>query len=178
MTLEEIQEENRSSFAELIQTMRDQDDAAFDTPLAEGKWSMRQQAEHICMTAGGILKSLGYSREKLRDRFGAPSGEERNYATILSAYESALGPKGVELPSQFSPAGDDSISKASQLEMVQNVADGFVTELSTRDDLSEYMIPHPIMGLHTLREMAIFNIIHNRHHLRYIKNYLAAKDVI
>lgn len=175
MTIEEIKAGNASAFADLLEIMKEQDDADFDTPLAEGKWSMRQQAEHICMTAGGTLKSLGYSREKLRERFGEPSGQERDQETIKAAYEKSLGPKGVELPPNFSPAGDNTVSKADLLAKVQQIADGYQVQLSEQSDLSEYNIPHPLMGLHTLREMTIFNIIHVRHHQRYITDYLAAQ---
>lgn len=37
-------------------------------------------------------------------------------------------------------------------------------------DLDKYILPHPLLGKVTLREMLFFTIHHNEHHLESLKN--------
>jgi len=41
-------------------------------------------------------------------------------------------------------------------------------------NLDKYIIPHPLLGKLTLREMLFFTIHHNEHHLDLIKKYSSA----
>ncbi|NBX80802.1 MAG: DinB family protein, partial [Flavobacteriales bacterium] len=42
----------------------------------------------------------------------------------------------------------------------------------TEDDLDKYVLPHPLLGKLTLREMLCFTIYHVKHHVEIIKRDL------
>ena len=44
------------------------------------------------------------------------------------------------------------------------------------DDLDKYVLPHPLLGKVTLREMLYFTIHHNEHHLELLKAGLRKAD--
>ena len=43
-------------------------------------------------------------------------------------------------------------------------------EKQSENDLDVYILPHPLLGKVTLREMLFFTIHHNEHHLELLKN--------
>ena len=43
-------------------------------------------------------------------------------------------------------------------------------EKQTESDLDKYILPHPLLGKVTLREMLYFTIHHNEHHLELLRN--------
>ena len=45
-----------------------------------------------------------------------------------------------------------------------------LSENTTEEELDTYLIPHPLIGKMTLRELLFFTVYHIGHHLKTIKN--------
>ena len=95
----------------------------------------------------------------------------RSYAEIQALYQRALS-MGARAFGPFLPTPG-----GTQAEAVAEYSGS--TELLTRaclhwsqPELDHYAMPHPVLGLLSVREMLFFTVYHNQHHLNGVRSKL------
>ena len=132
------------------------------------KWSIAEQFNHLIQSCYPVASAMKLPKEQLAN-FGQPSKPSRSYKALKEVYYTALA-GGLKAPGPFVPVVDEGTTKASMLENWRGIGAKFQERLATwsERDLDAYCIPHPAIGNLTVREMLLFTIFHNEHHLKAI----------
>jgi hypothetical protein len=135
-------------------------------------WSPADNLDHLVRSVKPLVKALKLNKERLRQMFGAPTQPSRPFSEIRDAYlqllKNGAGAGGRFVPSQQDPAAEERESaKARWLEEWQRLGAALTESLGdwSERELDEYVIPHPILGNLTVREMLFFISLHNVRHI-------------
>ena len=130
---------------------------------APGKSSPAQQAEHLVKSVRPVTMAFGLPRFVLPLLFGKANRPSRSYDELVLKYKSKLAAGGVA-PSPFVPG------MATHVRVTCRRLDKTVRRLSRRmerfseSQLDALILPHPLLGKLTLREMLYFTAYHAQHH--------------
>ena len=112
----------------------------------------------------------------LKLTFGKSNRPTRSYEEVVTKYQTKLASDKIVTTPPFEPdriafaQRDDLNTKLmSKVDQLNSLLDRF-----SEEDLEYYVIPHPLLGKLTVREMAYFTIYHVGHHLNNSKQNLAA----
>lgn len=143
----------------------------------QNKWTAGQQMDHIYRAVS--LLPLAYNIPMFISGFifGRVNRNTMEYDELVKKYVSKLErgakattifiPKKIPYSCRITLAGK-LLKKISQI----NVA----VELISEKDLDQFMLPHPILGKITQREMLYFTMYHVNHHCSLAKRYVANKS--
>ena len=130
-----------------------------------GKWTPAQHLEHIQRAVRPVAQALLVPQWFLRWGFGTPNRVPRDYEALVARYKEKLAAGG-KASGQFVPpivpASEVERTSASLLRIVNTL----VRRVSgwSEQDLDLYLLPHPLLGKLTVREMLFFTIYHVQHH--------------
>ncbi len=136
------------------------------------KWNALQQAEHLIKSVGPVNMALALPLYVLRLLFGKANRKSKSYDELVAKYQSKLKAGG-RAPGRFVPGG-----KEKNTEVLEGKLLGLVDSLQKKvnalseDQLDQYILPHPLLGKLTLREMIYFTIYHVQHHHKLVQNQL------
>jgi len=149
------------------------DDAKFEYTSRSGKWTTGQHIDHLILTASPINKIFRAPKFLLKWRFGVNNRTERTYEETYTRYVDTLKAKGIKAPKQFSPAIIMNADKAQKIHELRCQGKTLVKQLNKHSEkqLSRYIIPHPVIGYITLRELVYFTAFHTEHHHNILKEY-------
>jgi hypothetical protein len=126
--------------------------------------------DHMIKAVKPITKALNLPKLTLQAMLGKAEKPSLSYEELCKIYRDELA-KGAQasgryLPNQESPAENAEQKKRNLLKQWSMASDELVAVLETWDenDLDEYLLPHPILGKLTVREMIFFTIYHNLRH--------------
>lgn len=137
-----------------------------------GRWSVGDTVQHLYLSARPVLRLVGGPREVFA-QWGEAAGPTRSYAELADTYKQVLG-KGLKAPASFSPRPDDvPADKATVLARLSDTYLGLGSALATwsEEELDRHQMPHPALGLISVREMLHFIGIHTRHHRAVLQAY-------
>ena len=139
-----------------------------------GKWTAGQELQHIILSAKPMIKALALPADELRSRFGSATQPSRTYDETVAFYRSKLG-NGVEAPPRFAPAAVTFEQRTELINDLNLVVDAICKGTVARDEseLDTLLIPHPLLGPLTMREMLYFTAYHAEHHLNNSKRNLS-----
>lgn len=132
-------------------------------------WAASDNVDHLIRSHKPIALALKLPRLTLRTMFGAANQPSRSYEAICGVYKDTLAADGVAsgkyLPNQQTPAKPEVV-KAELLSQFSKASADVVSvaEKWNEDDLDGYLLPHPLIGKLTIREMLYFTIYHNLRH--------------
>jgi hypothetical protein len=140
-----------------------------------GKWSAGQQLDHIFRAVRPVSMAFGLPGALLRMFFGKSNRPGRSYDELVAKYKGKLAAGGVA-SGRYIPA---SVKVADRLNLAKslNTKVGKLcneVEKYTEEQLDIMILPHPLLGKLTLREMLYFTMYHVEHHLALTKRNLAA----
>jgi hypothetical protein len=141
-----------------------------------GKWTAGQQLQHICLAVRPVRQILGLPKILLKIIWGKANRQSRSYEELVEKYQGKLGAGGTA-SGRFVPKGV-SLSHRQKLEVsALKEVDRLCAELDgfTEDDLDQYVLPHPLLGKLTVREMLYFTIYHVEHHMKLTEQNLSGK---
>ncbi|MEQ8712684.1 MAG: DinB family protein [Cyclobacteriaceae bacterium] len=146
-------------FADCITGLSDEQFVATPT----GKWSAGQHAEHLLKSVAPLNKVM-QSRPVL-ESFGRAEHSSRDYDAIVVYYQETLA-KGYEDRPQFLPAEVTAEQRAGLINKLLAEVDTLCELLTgySEEDLDQLVIPHPLLGNLTIREMMLFTAYHGYHH--------------
>ena len=140
-----------------------------------GKWSAAQHLEHLNKVNKMILLALRLPVFVLRLMYGRNTVKSRTEAELWDLYQ-PFSIQGVTAPSAYVPSAKPLKSKTELLEehirINSRLADWIMRR--TESDLDGCRVHHPIWKKIPVRELLIFNVFHNEHHLKNLLKQLKA----
>lgn len=138
----------------------------------QGKWKASQHLVHLVQSTTPLVKALGYPLLILKWKFGSSNRPSRTYDEVVSRYHQKLAQAG-DMVSPFSknmpdPAYQDA---AQWYASITALNDKLVKQSKKLDDskIDKLLLPHPLMGKMTLREILMWNAYHTEHHLTILE---------
>ncbi len=130
------------------------------------KWTPGQQLEHIRKSVSPVVLAIRLPRFLIKYQFGVTNRPSRSYDALVARYLKALDGATAVAPKQFQPPAVPYSSKQKHMKAYENVVKKLikVAQKCSEKDLDYYVIPHPLIGKLTLREMLFFCIYHVQHH--------------
>ena len=166
--------EKHAQFAEYLKALSKKD---FEYS-PENKWSAGQQLDHICKSVDPLVKVLMLPKFVLKLWFGKSNRPSKNYDKLVEKYQSKLS-EGGKAFGRFIP----EIIEYPQKERLIQKLNQLIVSLEKRvnkfseQELDTLILPHPLLGKLTLREMLYFTIYHVQHHHRLAINSLSSAHI-
>jgi DinB superfamily len=136
----------------------------FETAV-NGKWSPGQQLDHIHRSTRPVVLAFTLPKFVLGMAFGKPNRPIRNYNELVQKYLSKLQ-LGGRATGRFIPQPLIPQQKEKTIKALESTIVSLCNKISrsTEEDLDKFLLPHPLLGKLTLREMIYFTIYHVEHH--------------
>lgn len=161
-----IGQEVKLSFDLLVDWMEAHSESHLNKKLYPAKWTAAQHLFHIVKSSKAISNGFNLPKETLKSMFGSLEREPYEIASLKSNYEKMLS-GGVKAPPAFSADPERQFTKDELRKRLGDEEANFQLSILKweKDELTSYVMPHPVMGNLSLLEFCYFNILHNRHHL-------------
>lgn len=144
----------------------------FRTERFPGKWTAGQHLRHLMESTKAVRQALAYPRLLLLYKFGRMNRTERNFDGLVSRYLEKLAlSDGRQPDSRFDPRIGSMPESKLLMDLFSKESDRLIQSMNRWDEkaLSKYILPHPLLGKLSLREMLMFTALHNRHHLTILE---------
>lgn len=132
----------------------------------EEHWSPGHHIKHLVLSNKPVAHALTWPREKLR--VWDEKQPRRSYADIQTLYQGRLGAGarafGPFLPTVEGSQADAAAEYRGSIDLLHHGGLAW-----SEPELDQYALPHPVLGLLSVREMLYFTVLHNRHHLSGVK---------
>ena len=166
---------------EIISALNEKIDAFnnYITPLSKeqfeatpnGKWSAGQNLDHLIRAIKPLQPAYGLPKIALRIMFGKTNRPSKTFDELVAKYKAKLAAggraSGPFIPPFISFEKKDVLIRKYTEQKQKLIAK---IERQSEKELDAYILPHPLLGKVTLREMLYFTIHHNEHHLELLKN--------
>ncbi len=139
----------------------------------ENKWSAGQQLEHIYLSVRPVRQVLSLPKFIPKLIWGLANRESRTYEDLVTKYLHKLA-NGGRATGPFIPKGV-SVEKGAKLKIKLDLEVSKLMQCLDKfseEELDRYVIPHPLLGKLTIREMIYFSIYHVGHHDEITKRNL------
>lgn len=138
----------------------------------KGKWSTGQHIQHLVNSLLLLNKALSYPKFILKYKFGVCNRPLRNYKTVVNKYIEKLE-KNQDRAKVFNeklhkPSIKQRDSLLTQFQIQQKKLQYKTKKISDKK-LDTLVIPHPLMGKMTLREIIMWTAYHTEHHTETLK---------
>ena len=147
-------------------------------------WSPAENLQHLIKSVKPVSLSMKLPKFVLAALFGRSTRVSRRFANITAMYRDELQ-KGATASWFFRPAQritkeDDAETRRHQLlQKWEKAGSDLLTQLLkwSEQDLDRYRLPHPILGKLSVREMLLFTIYHDTHHIMGVKRRLKKEKI-
>ncbi|HLO81229.1 MAG TPA: DinB family protein [Chitinophagaceae bacterium] len=158
-----------TSFTDYTESLSDQD-YMFSR---NEKWTAGQQANHLVRAVRPLTLGFTFPNFVFRLLFGKSNRAGKNYEELVAKYKQKLAAGG-KASGQFIPPAVPLDRKSDLNKNLNRLAAKLASQISkmSEEDLDTYILPHPLLGKLTLREMMYFTIYHAKHHQENIKTEL------
>lgn len=133
-------------------------------------WSASDNVDHLIKAHKPIARALKLPKITLRAMFGKPDQGSMSYEELCQIYREQIArgaqASGRYLPNQEFPDSNAERKKNELLEQFSKASAELVAIVEKWNDkeLDDYLLPHPILGKLTVREMIFFTVYHNLRH--------------
>lgn len=140
----------------------------FFAPIGSA-WSPAEHVRHLTRSMTPLLPVLRVPRMALRVMFGNAERPSRSYADIEEMYARALAAGGTA--GRFAPSPErregDTARRDAIMDAHSETLRGLTQAMErwTESQLDMHRLPHPLLGKLTVREMMLFTLLHNQHHV-------------
>ncbi len=157
--------------AALLNIYREGGASLWDTQ-PQNKWKAGQHLIHLVQSTIPLVKAFSYPSFIIKWKFGVSIREGRSYDEVVSRYHEKLHNAG-NIVSPFSanmpdPSFVEFEKWSNQFSTLNN---SLIKKTMTIKDakLDSLLLPHPLMGKMTLREILMWNAYHTEHHTNVLK---------
>jgi hypothetical protein len=164
---------NHQQFATYVSKL---DDQSFMFSLNNEKWTAGQQLDHILRSLMPLNLILSFPKWMMKLIFSKANRPSKTYEALVAKYVQKLE-RGGRASKQFIPHTIETAKK----EVLKNKVEQSVSKLCrlltkySEQEMDTLVLPHPLLGKITLREMMYFTIYHVEHHHNLTKENLNAK---
>lgn len=135
-------------------------------------WSAAGYLKHLILSVKPFAKALSLPHDQLQGLFGKPDHASRSYEEIVALYTARLaeGARAEDnppvVPTTYRMPEGINDEQAYLLNVWRDTTRRLLTAINEwqETDLDAYQLPHPAIGLLTLREMLSFTLHHNTNH--------------
>lgn len=130
------------------------------------KWSQAGHIEHLINSIKPLNQLFLLPKFIMTYWMGKPNRPSRTYKKLVEKYNEKLKTSNPTI-NRFGPSKAKNYSKQQLLAKFEKQYDLFAKNIEnkwTEDALEKYLIPHPLLGKLTVREMIMFTIYHTEHH--------------
>jgi DinB superfamily len=156
--------------AKVLKTISEMNEADFHEEKDE-KWSNAGHIEHLINSIKPLNVINILPKFVLTFKFGKPNRISRSYDELVSKYWEKLATRNPTV-NKFGPNINKNYSKEKLTQVFEKQYDKFAKNIENKWDeksLESYLIPHPLLGKLTVREMIMFTIYHTEHHHKALK---------
>lgn len=171
MTKEAIIQQLQENYEQLIEWLEAQEPELFDRSPEAGKWSTGQHVRHLIQSTTPLNQALRMPRMALRSMFGTNNREERTYDLLVQRYHTKLA-EGGRASGRYEP---ETIQNEQKAELISELRKelGKLTDIISQwpeKKMSQLLLPHPLLGKLTIREMLCFTVYHTEHHYKILES--------
>lgn len=176
MNRSQIIEELNAKYDGFARSIASLSEADFMFSLGGEKWTAGQQTDHLIRSLAPLNKALKLPAPVLKTMFGKADHASASYDEVVAGYRSKLAAGGSATP-PFMPETIDFAQRNDLLNELRSQMEKLCKNVERFDDtkLDTLVLPHPLLGKLTLREMFCFTIYHGEHHHLQMQKNLAAK---
>jgi hypothetical protein len=136
-------------------------------------WSPADNVRHLTKSVRAVLRGMQAPKLLLRLFFGRATRTSRSYESMVAAYHEALrrgGKAGRYAPSPSGVSTDFEAYRRHVLDQHHEVVERLATRIMEwrRAQVDTVRVPHPLLGRITVREMLLFTLYHNLHHVHVV----------
>lgn len=137
------------------------------------KWSAGQQLEHIYISVKTVRQALSIPKFVAKIIWGVSNRPGKNYEELVEKYLIKLE-NGGKSSSRFIPKQVGASQKAALKNALMKELNRLCSNVDrfSEEELDGYVLPHPLLGKLTNREMLYFTIYHVEHHEALIRKNL------
>lgn len=139
-------------------------------------WSPAETVRHLNKSTRPVVKALGMPKILLRFMFGKPRRASMTYDDLQTRYRQLLAEGGQA--GRFAPSRQSNADLAAWRETIMGDFVRVHRELRKMlarwpdRKLDRLLLPHPLLGKLTVREMLFFTLYHQRHHMDVVRRRL------
>lgn len=135
-----------------------------------GKWSAGQHLEHLIRSIKPLLLAYRLPKFLLSRIFGKTNRLSKSYEELVAKYKSKLAAGGKAVGPFIPPVVTFNMKEKLVKKYARHTEKlAAIIQKQSEENLDLYILPHPLLGKLTLREMLFFTIYHNEHHLENLK---------
>jgi hypothetical protein len=160
--------DDHKRFAVMISSQTDED---FERSVG-GQWTPGHQLDHIYRSVKPLRSAIQLPAFVPRMLFGKPKHPSRSYEEVVARYHEKLAAGGKAIGG-FLPKAVHLNHRNSLLIKLTDTVEELAKKIEKMDEerLDSILLPHPLLGKITLREMLHFTIYHvGHHHKMTLKN--------
>ena len=152
---------NHQAFAQLIVSLND-NDFLFS---ANDKWTAGQQLDHIQRSVVALNQALVLPKFIIRLIVCKANRPSKDYEALVTKYKLKLEAGGKAV-GRFVPKPIEPDQKIKLKDKLLKTVDSLCKKFDKYNEkqLDYYILPHPLLGKLTIREMLYFTIYHVEHH--------------
>jgi len=137
----------------------------------DGEWSAGQNLDHLIRAIKPLQLAYGLPKFALQILFGKTNRLSKTYDELVAKYKNKLAAGG-RASGPFIPPFIGFEKKAELIKKYTEQKQKLISKIEKQNekDLDAYILPHPLLGKVTLREMLYFTIHHNEHHLETVRS--------
>ncbi len=170
-TQSEIRQHLTTLAQELSAHLRRLSPEQFNHGSAES-WSPAGYLKHLILSVKPVVKAMNLKAERMEAMFGVAATPSRPYDELVATYQARLA-EGIRAedyenvtPGFYRFPEGVSDEQAYLIQTWDESNERLVNALDdySESDLDRLQLPHPAVGMVTLREMLFFTLFHNRLH--------------
>lgn len=137
---------------------------------ATQKWNAGQQLDHIYKSISPVQLAFILPHFILKIMFGKANRTSKTYDEVITKYKSKLA-LGGSASGRFLPKKIKFEERAKLSNKILTTTESLCNAINnkTEEELDTYILPHPLLGKLTLREMIYFTIYHVQHHHKQVE---------
>jgi DinB superfamily len=165
---------NHARFTEALQSLSEKDFIV----SAGGKWNPSQELDHIVRAVRPVVLAFSLPTFLSKLVFGKANRPAKSYEDLVIKYQTRLA-MGGRATGAFVPKGISYASRTSAIKKLNDLIQRLCDKIEAKQeaDLDHCLLPHPLLGKLTLREMLYFTAYHAEHHLNNTKKNLVRSPI-
>lgn len=162
--------ERHQSFVNYVQALSEADFMKSEN----GKWTAGQQLDHLYRSAKPLVLAFSLPPFIVKLLFGKANRPSKTYEEIVQKYEDTLA-NGAKASGSFVPKTIAFEQRTALANSLQQVVQKIAFKVANYNEklLDEVVLPHPLLGKMTAREMLYFTIYHVSLHQKITQRNLS-----
>lgn len=153
--------ENHNRFIQPFESMNENQFLA----SANDKWNSSQQLDHIIRAVSPVVLAFSLPSFIPRLMFGKANRPSKTFEALVEKYHAKLAAGG-QASGQFIPKNLTFVDRDAAIQKLKSLVQKLNKHIAGKSEeaLDTFILPHPLLGKLTFREMLYFTAYHAEHH--------------